>query len=111
MADFLAMGYAYREIALASPQRYRLMFGLASPQLFVAPTVVEPSPRFARSGRQTSPMNNPSPVRTAVGRAVRRSRTNTLIDSQVCPGVALLATPQRCGRATRQHIYFLLLSG
>lgn len=33
MADFLIMGNAYREFALASPQRYRLMFGLASPQL------------------------------------------------------------------------------
>jgi hypothetical protein len=42
MADFLAMGYAYREFALASPQRYRLMFGLASPQLFVAPTAEMP---------------------------------------------------------------------
>jgi AcrR family transcriptional regulator len=42
MADFFAMGYAYREFALASPQRYRLMFGLASPQLFVAPTAEIP---------------------------------------------------------------------
>lgn len=33
MADFFAMGFAYRQFALASPQRYRLMFGLASPQL------------------------------------------------------------------------------
>ncbi|MEB3062460.1 TetR/AcrR family transcriptional regulator [[Mycobacterium] zoologicum] len=38
MADFLLMGCAYREFALASPQRYRLMFGLASPQSFHAPT-------------------------------------------------------------------------
>jgi AcrR family transcriptional regulator len=38
MADFFAMGYAYRTFALANPQRYRLMFGLASPRLFVAPT-------------------------------------------------------------------------
>jgi AcrR family transcriptional regulator len=42
MADFFAMGYAYREFALASPQRYRLMFGLASPQLFLAPTAEMP---------------------------------------------------------------------
>lgn len=42
MADFLIMGYAYREFALASPQRYRLMFGLASPQLFNAPTAEMP---------------------------------------------------------------------
>jgi AcrR family transcriptional regulator len=33
MADLFAMGHAYRDFALASPQRYRLMFGLASPQL------------------------------------------------------------------------------
>jgi AcrR family transcriptional regulator len=38
VADFFAMGYAYREFALANPQRYRLMFGLASPQLLLAPT-------------------------------------------------------------------------
>jgi AcrR family transcriptional regulator len=38
MADFFVMGYAYREFALASPQRYRLMFGPASPQAFHAPT-------------------------------------------------------------------------
>ena len=29
-ADFLVMGAAYRQYALASPQRYRLMFGLTS---------------------------------------------------------------------------------
>ncbi|MBF6170372.1 TetR/AcrR family transcriptional regulator [Nocardia blacklockiae] len=32
VADFFAMGYAYREYALASPQRYRLMFGLTAQQ-------------------------------------------------------------------------------
>lgn len=37
MADFFVMGAAYREFALANPQRYRLMFGLASTQLFVTP--------------------------------------------------------------------------
>ncbi|KLO27410.1 hypothetical protein ABW16_15885 [Mycolicibacter heraklionensis] len=37
MADFFSMGYAYREFALASPQRYRLMFGLAAPQKFHVP--------------------------------------------------------------------------
>ncbi len=37
MADFFVMGYAYRQFALASPQRYRLMFGLAAPQKFHAP--------------------------------------------------------------------------
>lgn len=37
IADFLAMGHAYREFALASPQRYRLMFGLAAPQQFHVP--------------------------------------------------------------------------
>jgi AcrR family transcriptional regulator len=42
MADFFMMGFAYREFALASPQRYRLMFGLASPQLFRAPTAEMP---------------------------------------------------------------------
>jgi AcrR family transcriptional regulator len=42
MADFFVMGYAYREFALASPQRYRLMFGLAAPQLFRAPTAEMP---------------------------------------------------------------------
>jgi AcrR family transcriptional regulator len=42
MADFFAMGYAYREFALESPQRYRLMFGLASPQLVSGPTVAMP---------------------------------------------------------------------
>src|SRR5699024_11159849 len=36
------MGYAYREFALESPQRYRLMFGLASPQLFHLPTAGMP---------------------------------------------------------------------
>ncbi|WP_245718353.1 TetR/AcrR family transcriptional regulator [Nocardia miyunensis] len=30
IADFLVMGAAYRQYALASPQRYRLMFGLTS---------------------------------------------------------------------------------
>ena len=38
MADFFAMGHAYRAFALASPQRYRLMFGLAAPEVFRAPT-------------------------------------------------------------------------
>ncbi len=42
MADFFVMGYAYREFALASPQRYRLMFGPASPQAFRAPTAEMP---------------------------------------------------------------------
>ncbi|PQM52720.1 TetR/AcrR family transcriptional regulator [Mycolicibacter heraklionensis] len=37
MADFFVMGHAYRQFALASPQRYRLMFGLAAPQKFHAP--------------------------------------------------------------------------
>lgn len=32
VADFFAMGYAYRRYALASPQRYRLMFGLTAEQ-------------------------------------------------------------------------------
>lgn len=39
MADFFVMGYAYREFALASPQRYRLMFGLAAPQKFHVPEI------------------------------------------------------------------------
>ncbi|TSE00376.1 TetR/AcrR family transcriptional regulator [Skermania sp. ID1734] len=34
VADLLATGYAYRRYALANPNRYRLMFGLASPQIF-----------------------------------------------------------------------------
>ncbi|WP_370481959.1 TetR/AcrR family transcriptional regulator [Mycobacterium sp. pUA109] len=42
LADFLLQGYAYREFALADPQRYRLMFGLASPQLLRAPTTEMP---------------------------------------------------------------------
>ncbi|MGH3561483.1 MAG: TetR-like C-terminal domain-containing protein, partial [Mycobacterium sp.] len=42
MADFFVMGFAYREFALASPQRYRLMFGLASPQLFRLPATEMP---------------------------------------------------------------------
>ncbi|WP_307856769.1 TetR/AcrR family transcriptional regulator [Mycolicibacter acidiphilus] len=33
MADFFVMGYHYRQFALESPQRYRLMFGLTAPQL------------------------------------------------------------------------------
>ncbi|OBI06953.1 hypothetical protein A5715_18870 [Mycolicibacter heraklionensis] len=37
MADFFVMGHAYRQFALASPQRYRLMFGLAAPQKFHVP--------------------------------------------------------------------------
>lgn len=37
MTDFFSMGYAYREFALASPQRYRLMFGLAAPQKLHVP--------------------------------------------------------------------------
>lgn len=37
MADFFVMGQAYRQFALASPQRYRLMFGLAAPQKFHVP--------------------------------------------------------------------------
>ncbi|WP_435593256.1 TetR/AcrR family transcriptional regulator [Nocardia sp. bgisy118] len=32
VADFFAAGNAYRSYALANPQRYRLMFGLVSPQ-------------------------------------------------------------------------------
>lgn len=36
MADFFGMGAAYRGFALASPQRYRLMFGLAAPRVFPA---------------------------------------------------------------------------
>jgi AcrR family transcriptional regulator len=31
VADFLAMGIAYRRFALASPQRYQLIFGIGSP--------------------------------------------------------------------------------
>ncbi|WP_433474314.1 TetR/AcrR family transcriptional regulator [Spirillospora sp. CA-142024] len=31
VTDLLVLGLAYREFAVASPQRYRLMFGLASP--------------------------------------------------------------------------------
>ncbi|MEV0661775.1 TetR/AcrR family transcriptional regulator [Actinomadura luteofluorescens] len=31
VADLLVLGLAYREFAMASPQRYRLMFGIASP--------------------------------------------------------------------------------
>ncbi|MFI5775828.1 TetR-like C-terminal domain-containing protein [Nocardia sp. NPDC051570] len=31
VADFFVMGYAYRRYALDNPQRYRLMFGLATP--------------------------------------------------------------------------------
>lgn len=31
VADFLAMGLAYHRFALANPQRYQLMFGIASP--------------------------------------------------------------------------------
>jgi AcrR family transcriptional regulator len=42
MADFFVMGYAYREFALVSPQRYRLMFGPASPQVFRAPSAEMP---------------------------------------------------------------------
>jgi AcrR family transcriptional regulator len=42
MADFFVMGFAYREFALASPQRYRLMFGPASPQAFRASTAEMP---------------------------------------------------------------------
>ncbi|HEX7322695.1 MAG TPA: TetR-like C-terminal domain-containing protein, partial [Mycobacterium sp.] len=42
MTDFFVMGYAYREFALESPQRYRLMFGLASPQLLSTPTTEMP---------------------------------------------------------------------
>ena len=37
MADFFVMGHAYRQFALASPQRYRLMFGLAAPQKLHVP--------------------------------------------------------------------------
>ncbi|MCV7316303.1 TetR/AcrR family transcriptional regulator [Mycolicibacillus parakoreensis] len=33
MADFFVMGFAYWEFARRSPQRYRLMFGLAAPHL------------------------------------------------------------------------------
>lgn len=42
MADFFVLGHAYREFALESPQRYRLMFGLAAPQLFHVPTAEMP---------------------------------------------------------------------
>jgi AcrR family transcriptional regulator len=34
VADFLAMGGAYRRFALENPQRYLLIFGFSSPQLF-----------------------------------------------------------------------------
>lgn len=42
MADFFVMGYHYRKFALASPQRYRLMFGLTSQQLFRMPDTEMP---------------------------------------------------------------------
>lgn len=42
IADLFVMGYSYREFALASPQRYRLMFGLAAPQLFRGPAADMP---------------------------------------------------------------------
>lgn len=42
ITDLLVMGYSYREFALASPHRYRLMFGLASPLLFHVPTADMP---------------------------------------------------------------------
>ncbi|ODR11810.1 hypothetical protein BHQ15_01055 [Mycolicibacillus koreensis] len=42
VADFFVMGYAYRQFALRSPQRYRLMFGLAAPQLSTAVTTDTP---------------------------------------------------------------------
>jgi len=32
VADFLVMGIGYRRFALANPQRYRLIFGITSPQ-------------------------------------------------------------------------------
>jgi AcrR family transcriptional regulator len=32
VADFFAMGVAYRRFALANPQRYQLMFGVSSPE-------------------------------------------------------------------------------
>ncbi|HZA12744.1 TetR/AcrR family transcriptional regulator [Mycobacterium sp.] len=32
VADFMAMGAAYRGFALANPQRYQLMFGVSSPE-------------------------------------------------------------------------------
>jgi AcrR family transcriptional regulator len=32
VADFLAMGLAYRRFALANPQRYQLIFGITSPE-------------------------------------------------------------------------------
>jgi AcrR family transcriptional regulator len=32
VADFLAMGIAYRRFALANPQRYQLIFGIGSPE-------------------------------------------------------------------------------
>lgn len=42
MADFFVMGYNYREFALENPQRYRLMFGLASPRLIGTPNIGMP---------------------------------------------------------------------
>ncbi|MBF6059669.1 TetR/AcrR family transcriptional regulator [Nocardia terpenica] len=37
IADVLLLGYAYRGYALASPQRYRLMFGLTGPRTALSP--------------------------------------------------------------------------
>ncbi|MGV0624451.1 TetR/AcrR family transcriptional regulator [Mycolicibacter minnesotensis] len=48
MADFFFMGYAYRRFALASPQRYRLMFGLAAPQKLQAPSTPVAAATFAQ---------------------------------------------------------------
>ncbi len=36
VADFLAMGGAYRRFALAKPQRYQLIFGISSPEAITA---------------------------------------------------------------------------
>jgi len=47
VADFLVMGSAYRNYALVSPQRYRLMFGLTT--LHTAP-VTDPAAESSRKG-------------------------------------------------------------
>lgn len=46
MADFFVMGQLYRTFALASPQRYRLMFGLAAPQKFHVPHLAAATATF-----------------------------------------------------------------
>ncbi len=61
-----------------------------------------------RSGRPTSPMNMVSPVSTPYGTASSgRSRTTTLIDSGVCPGVAStwsVTSPRRSCSPSREGL-------